>query len=106
FETRLLLVATPILAARLVMLPSKVEFLFPLLIVLLLAAARQAPSVAALAALTVSLALGSIIQISLTERSGVSDALHFRLRANPGGGAQDLERRPPHAAVRGPRYLR
>ncbi len=105
FETKLLLVATPILSARLIMLPSKVEFLFPLLIVLLFAAARQARSVALLAALTVSIALGSVVQLSLTERSGTGDPLHFRLRINPGAVAQDWQRRSQNAAVLDSRYL-
>jgi hypothetical protein len=105
FETKLLLVAMPIFAARLVMLPTKVEFLFPLLIVFLLAVARQARSVAALAALAVSMALGSVVQLSLLEHSGESDTLHVRLQLQPGGVAQDWQRRLQNAEMLDPRYL-
>jgi hypothetical protein len=105
FETKLLLVATPIFAARLVMLPTKVEFLFPLLIVFLLAVARQARSVGALAALAVSMVLGSVVQLSLLEHSGESDTLHVRLQLQPGGVAQDWQRRRQNAEMLDPRYL-
>ncbi len=105
FETKLLLVATPIFAARLVMLPTKVEFLFPLLIVFLLAVARQARSVGALAALAVSMVLGSVVQLSLLEHSGESDTLHVRLQLQPGGVAQDWQRRLQNGEMLDPRYL-
>lgn len=105
FETKLLLVGAPIFAARLVMLPTKVEFLFPLLIVFLLATARQARSVVALTALAVSMVLGSVVQLSLLEHNGESDTLHFRLQVNPGAMAQDWQRRLQNAEMLDPRYL-
>jgi hypothetical protein len=105
FETKLLLVGAPIFAARLVMLPTKVEFLFPLLIVFLLAVARQARSVGALTALAVSMVLGSVVQLSLLEHSAEGDTLHVRLELQPGGVAQDWQRRLQNAEMLDPHYL-
>jgi len=105
FETKLLLVVLPLIVVRQIGLPSKVEFLFPLLIVFLLAMARDGRSVSALAAMAASLTLGSVLQVSLLERSGSGDALHFHLRLNPGAVAQDFDRRVQNTAMFDPAYL-
>jgi hypothetical protein len=51
------------------------------------------------------MALGSVVQLSLLERSGASDRLQIRLQLNPGAVAQDWERRAQNAALYDPRYL-
>jgi len=105
FETKLLLAVLPLILVRQVGLPSKVEFLFPLLIVFLLAAARDGQSVGALAVMAASLVLGSVVQVSLLERSGSGDALHFHLGLNRGAVAQDFDRRVQNSAMFDPAYL-
>jgi hypothetical protein len=105
FETKLLLFVLPEVVLRLIGLPSKVEFLFPLLIVLLLAAARQARGVVGLGVLAASLVLGSVVQISFLQRTGPSDQLHFRLGLNAGAVAQDYDRRVQNTAMFEPDYL-
>lgn len=105
FETKLLLLILPIVAVRQVGLPSKVEFLFPLLIVFLLAVARNARSVRVFALLSASLVLGSVVQLSLLARGETGDALHIRLQLNPGAVAQDFDRRVQNTAMFEPAYL-
>lgn len=105
FETKLLLVVLPLIVVRQIGLPSKVEFLFPLLIAFLLAAARNGRSTGALAAVAASLALGSLVQVSLLERSGSGDALHFQMRLNSGAVAQDFDRRVQNSTMFDPSYL-
>jgi ABC-type amino acid transport substrate-binding protein len=105
FTTKLLVAVLPLIVARQIGLPSKVEFLFPLLIVFLLAAARDGRSTGALAAMAASLAVGSLVQVSLLDRSGSGDALHFQMRLNPGAVAQDFDRRVQNATMFDPAYL-
>jgi hypothetical protein len=105
FELKMLLLILPIVAVRLVMLPSKVEFLFPLLIVFLLAAARHSRSMPMLGLLSLSLVLGSVLQISFLDRDPGADALHLRIGLHPGAVAQDYDRRIQNALLFNPFYL-
>jgi hypothetical protein len=104
FDIKLLMLVLPLVAVRQVMLPSKVEFLFPLLIVFLLVAARHANGWL-LALLAASLALGSVVQLSFLDRKGDSDSLHVAVALNRGALAQDFERRVQNSELYDPAYL-
>lgn len=105
FDTKLLLLVLPLIVARQIGLPSKVEFLFPLLIVFLLAVARDGRGTAAFGLMAASLALGSVLQVSLLERTGSGDALHLRVGLHPGAVAQDFDRRVQNTSMFDPAYL-
>ena len=104
FEIKLLMLVLPIVAARQVGLPSKLEFLFPLFIVFLLAAAHSS-NWRWLALLAASLALGSVVQISFLDRNADSDSLRFRVAVNQGALAQDFDRRIQNSQLFEPHYL-
>jgi len=93
FPVALFVVAVPFLTLRFFILPTKVEYLFPLLVIFLLAVFRELRSTSALV-LAAALVLGSVVQISLLLRSqDAADSLSFHLALNPGAIAQDIERR-------------
>jgi hypothetical protein len=105
FPLKLLLLMTPVFAVRFVILPSKIEYLLPWLVILLLAVAIERRATTATAIISASLVLGSIVQVSLLERDGAADALHFRMRLNSGAVVQDWQRRRQNASLLDPQYL-
>ena len=102
---KLFLLSAPILIARFIILPTKIEYLFPMLVIFLLAVAYEARQTLALGVMAASLVLGSVVQLSLLERQGTSDVFHLRPHIAPGAIAQDWQRRQQNADQRDPRYL-
>jgi hypothetical protein len=88
---RLLLVAAPMYAARFVTLPSKLEYLLPLVIVVLLAAAYERLALPWVAVITISLTITSVICVSLFKRTDSNDRLTVAIGLNRGALAQDWE---------------
>ena len=90
FWARLFLVTAPIVFIRFVVMPDKLEYILYLVVLatLMLAHRRVAPQWLLLYA--ISLALPSIVTLSLFERVGITDHLSLHPRLGPGAIAQDL----------------
>jgi hypothetical protein len=88
---RLLLVAAPMYAARFIVLPAKLEYLLPLVIVVLLAVAQERLALPWVAIIAMSLTITSVICVSLFSRTRGKDRLTVAIAVNRGAVAQDWE---------------
>ena len=88
---RVFLVAEPILIFRFFMLPEKLEFLLPLVIIGLLAAAHERLASFWVFLLSISLVITSAVSVSLFKRTGATDKLAFDIGLNRGALAQEWE---------------
>lgn len=76
---------------RYVLSPDKLEYMLPLLVVVLLAEAHERFSSVCVAALSISMIATSAVCVSLFERTGAADRLTVSIGVNKGALAQDWE---------------
>jgi hypothetical protein len=88
---RLLLVAGPLFFARFVLMPDKLEYLLPLVVVVLLAVAHERLSLTGVAVVAFSLIIPSAVSVSLFKRINGTDRFTVAIHANRGALAQDWE---------------
>ncbi len=105
FWERALLVAGPVLVVRFVILPDKLEYVLPLLVLVLLAFAHRRMSRLWLATLSLSSASLSVITLSLFVRDAEGDHLRFSLHLDHGAVAQDWDASRYEAMARDTTFL-
>ena len=88
---RLLLVTGPLFFARFVLVPDKLEYVLPLIVVVLLAVAHERLSLTWVAVVAVSLVMTSAVCVSLFQRTDGTDRFTVAIHANRGALAQEWE---------------
>lgn len=88
---RLLLVTGPLFFARFVLVPDKLEYVLPLVVVVLLAVAHARLSLTSVAVVAFSLITTSAVCVSLFQRTDGTDRFTVALHVNRGAVAQDWE---------------
>jgi hypothetical protein len=88
---RLLLVTAPLFIARFVLMPDKLEYVLPLVVVVLLAVAHERLSLTGVAVVAFSLIIPSAICVSLFKRTNGTDRFTVAIHANRGALAQEWE---------------
>jgi hypothetical protein len=90
FWARLFVMTVPVVFLRFVVLPDKLEYILYLLVLATLMLAYERLRLHWLALYALSLALPSVVTLSLFERVGITDHLSVHARLGPGAIAQDL----------------
>lgn len=93
FFEKLMVLTWPILFIRVAMLPDKLEYLFPLIPISLLALTTRRQTTLVTAVFAVSLILNSIFTVSVFDRRGSSDALNLAPKINKSAVMQDWDAR-------------
>ena len=104
FFEKTMLVLWPIMAIRFAFLPDKLEYIYPLIPVTLLACTTRGVPRYLLAVVSASLMLNSIIAVSFFERGERDDRLRFSLQVNESAMAQDWDARRALATMLEPSF--
>jgi hypothetical protein len=88
---RLFLVTGPLFIARFILVPDKLEYVLPLVVVVLLAVAHERLSLTSVAVVAFSLILTSAVCVSLFQRTDGTDRFTVAIHANRGAVAQEWE---------------
>lgn len=104
FYEKLTALIWPIMLVRFAMLPDKLEYVFPLIPITLLAVASRRQSTMITAVVAGSLILNSVVAVSFFERSDVSDTLTFSVRLNKGAVLQDWDARNAQSRALDPAF--
>jgi hypothetical protein len=106
FWSRVFIVAAIVGVFRFVVLPSKVEYIFHLLILALLMLAHERARLVWTVLFSSSAILSSLFTISLFERRGTDDHLSIRPHLGPSAVLQDWIQAEANADVMNPDFLR
>jgi len=90
FYTLIFLILIPPLLWRFTLLPDKLEYLLPLMIVGTLALVIERPPISWLIVYSASMIVSSVVTVSLFERTGLTDNVRVHIRAHAGAISQEI----------------
>lgn len=93
FFEKLFVLSWPIIIVRMISLPDKLEYIFPLIPITLLAIVSRWKSSLLIAVVAGSAVLNSVVVVSFFERKGVPDSLSFVVGLNRSALLQDWDAR-------------